>query len=134
MASAPASPSRLALWGPVVAYMALTFVLSAMPSPPSPAGVSDKLEHFVFYGGLALVTLRATARGRIDGLTPLALVLAWVITTGYGVTDEMHQAFVPQRTPDVADVAADALGATVALIAAAASGIILRSRRAAGGR
>lgn len=123
-----AAPSRLSLWGPVAAYMALIFALSAMSSPPSPGPINDKVLHFGFYGGLAAVTLRATTGGRLAGLTPPSAVLAWAIATAYGATDEFHQHFVPSRTADLADLAADSLGAAMAVGVLGASGIIMRSR------
>lgn len=131
-AAAATSPSTLSLWGPVAAGMALVFGLSSMSSPPVPPNVWDKLLHAGAYGGLALVTLRATAGGRLAGLTGRALLLAWAITTAYGASDEVHQSFVPQRSADLFDVVADGVGAAVALGAAQAAGIILRSRVAAG--
>lgn len=123
-------PSAVSLWAPVVAYMAIVFGLSAMSSPPSPVHVNDKIEHFVFYGGLALVALRATAGGRLIGVTPAALVAAWAIASVYGVTDEFHQWFVPGRSAEVADWIADTLGAATALGLAMQGAILLRSRRA----
>ena len=123
-----AAPSRLSLWGPVVAYMALIFALSAMSSPPSPGPINDKVLHFGFYGGLAAVTLRATSGGRLTGITWTVIAAAWAIATAYGATDEFHQAFVPHRSADLADLVADSLGAAVAVGALGASGIIARSR------
>lgn len=125
-----ARPSALSLWAPVVAYMSLVFTLSAMPSPPSPVQVNDKVEHFVFYGGLALVALRATAGGRVSGVTRRALLAAWAIATIYGATDEFHQWFVPGRSAEVADWIADTLGAATAMAVAMQGAILLRSRRA----
>lgn len=120
MTRAPAAPadSPILLWAPVVAYMALIFGLSAMSNPPAPPQVSDKTEHFAAYAGLALVTLRAVAGGRLRSVRWSAVVIAWTIAATYGVSDEFHQSFVPGRTPDIADVAADALGAAVALLGA----------------
>lgn len=125
-----AAPSRLSLWAPVGACMALIFWLSSMSSPPSPGPINDKVLHFAAYGGLATLCLRATSGGRLAGLTWRAALLAWFIATGYGVTDEFHQRFVPYRTADVADLVADALGAAVAVGGFGASGIIARSRGA----
>jgi VanZ family protein len=130
-AGAP-SPSMLSLWAPVAAYMALIFGLSSMSSPPAPPNVWDKLLHAGAYGALALVTLRATAGGRLVGITGRAVVAAWAITTLYGLSDEVHQWFVPQRSAEGLDIVADALGAAVALGAAQVAGIILRSRAPAG--
>lgn len=122
-------PSAFSLWAPVVAYMSLVFLLSSMSAPPSPVKVNDKVEHFVFYGGLALVALRATAGGRLAGVSAATALAAWGIAAGYGATDEFHQWFVPGRSAEVADWLADALGAAVAMGAAMQGAILLRSRR-----
>ncbi len=62
---------------------------------------ADKVGHAAAYAVLgALLTL---ATGRVW----LALLLA----TLFGVTDEIHQYFVPGRQADVFDVVADAVGA-----------------------
>lgn len=121
---------RVGLWGPVVAYMAIIFAVSAMSAPPSPVAVGDKVEHFVAYAAMGALLLRATSGGRLDGLTVMSALAAWVIATLYGVSDEYHQSFVPGRSPDVNDVAADSLGAALAVVALWASGIIARSRGA----
>jgi VanZ family protein len=123
-----AAPSRLSLWAPVVACMALIFGLSSMSSPPTPGAVSDKLLHFAAYGGLAALCLRATCGGRLVGLSPRTLLLAWALATAYGATDEFHQRFVPHRSAELADLAADGAGAAVAVSVLGAFGIIARSR------
>lgn len=116
----------LSLWLPVIAYMAAIFYMSSLSSPPTPDEVSDKTLHFVAYGGLTLVVLRAVAGGRWAGVTLRALVICWLITTAYGFTDEFHQRYTEGRTPDFADVGADALGAAITAGAAGAWGIIRR--------
>jgi VanZ family protein len=73
-----------------------------------PAG-SDKVAHAFGYAVLGALLARATGRPRV------AIVLA----TLYGASDEFHQAFVPGRTPDVLDLAADLLGAAVGAAAVA---------------
>lgn len=122
------------LWGPVAGAMAVIFTLSAMSAPPQPVQVSDKTEHFVGYGVLGAVTLRATAGGALSGLSGGAAAAAWTIATLYGASDEFHQSFVPGRTPDLYDLLADATGAAGAIGALWASGIIVRSRRPSGVR
>ncbi|MEW6319988.1 MAG: VanZ family protein [Acidobacteriota bacterium] len=114
------------LWLPVVAYMAAIFYVSSLSEPPAPEQVSDKQLHFWVYGGLALVTLRALARGGWAGVGAATLAGAWLIAAGYGVTDEWHQTFTPGRSPEWADVAYDAAGAGAALIAAGTWSIIRR--------
>jgi VanZ family protein len=46
------------------------------------------------------------------------VLLTIVCATAYGVSDEFHQRFVPGRTADVRDVAADAIGASAAALGA----------------
>lgn len=124
----PAPLSRVVLWGPVVAYMALIFALSARSVLPSPLGLNDKVVHFAFYGGLATLALRATAGGRLAGLSMRAMLAAWAIASVYGASDEFHQSFVPGRSADPWDLLADAAGAALAVVVFGASGIIARSR------
>ncbi len=40
-----------------------------------------------------------------------AIAIASILASFYGITDELHQAFVPMRTPDVTDWGLDTLGA-----------------------
>jgi VanZ family protein len=44
-------------------------------------------------------------------MTPTRILLAAALGTLYGVSDEIHQHFVPPRTPDILDVVADSIGA-----------------------
>ena len=113
--------ARLFLWAPVVAYMAVIFWLSSMPHPPDPPGalssLSDKSLHSLVYGGLALLIGRALAGGWLRPATFGTCLLAALLTTGYGVTDEVHQHFVPPRQMEALDLAADAAGALIAALA-----------------
>lgn len=117
----------LSLWAPVAAYMAGLFALSAQPVLPDPTSSPDWLQHGLAYAGLAVVSLRALAGGRWSRVTRGTLVAAWLIAALYGVSDEFHQSFVPERTSDIRDVIADAAGAALGLAAAWAWGIIRRS-------
>jgi VanZ family protein len=105
---------RLLLWGLVVAHMALIFTASASSDPGLPGNVSDKLVHLAAYGVLAALVLNALASGTLDGYTVPRALLAIAIAVLYGVSDELHQSFVPGRTPDARDVLADAAGAVIA--------------------
>jgi VanZ family protein len=106
----------LYLWLPVVAYMAGLFYLSSLSNLPSVPGgfITDKHEHFSFYGILAALTLRALAKGQRRNVTLLTVLGAILISSAYGVSDEFHQRFVPGREYDVLDMTADAIGSAVA--------------------
>ena len=111
------------LWGPVVAYMALIFVLSAQPQPPLPTQLTDKQGHSIGYFGLAVTVSRALAGGLATGAT-LPAAATWTIAGAYAATDEWHQSFVPGRSADVHDWYADAIGAFLGAGACWAWGII----------
>ncbi len=117
----------LVLWGPVVAYMAALFFVSSLSDVPGPpSGFSDKHEHFVFYAVLGALALRALAGGRWQGVTIRTLLGAILIAAAYGVSDEVHQWFVPGRDADPLDAVADTAGAATAAAAAWAWSIIRR--------
>ena len=100
------------LWGPVVVVMALIFSASSMSDPGAPpGGLSDKAAHFAAYAALGAALIRALAGGRSAAMTPRRVLLAIALATLYGLSDEIHQSFVPERTPDVMDLTADAVGA-----------------------
>ena len=122
----------LSLWGPVVAAMAAIFLVSSIPDPPSPPGLSDKTGHFLAYAGLGSLAVRAASGASVAGVTGGAVGAAWAIATLYGAFDEVHQGFVPRRTRDVRDWLADAMGAATAVVTIWLSAILLRSRRARG--
>jgi VanZ family protein len=122
----------IALWGPVLLVMALIFTASSMSDPGTPpGGLSDKGAHLVAYGALGASLVRALSGNRSAGMTVRRILLAAVLATLYGVTDELHQSFVPQRTPDVLDLAADASGglAGSAALAAAAKLVAVAAAR-----
>ena len=106
--------SILSLWAPVIIQMAIIFGASSLSDPgPLPGGMSDKGGHLIGYVILSVLLLRALSRGRIAGVTWRTALLAILGSTLYGVSDELHQSFVPGRTPDVYDVMADAAGGCV---------------------
>ena len=109
--------------------MAAIFVFSSFHALPSaPGGLSDKHVHFLAYASLAALCCRALVRGRYARLGVVQLWQAWAIATAYGLTDEWHQAFVPGRSSEALDLAADALGALVAVIACGIIGRFTRRR------
>ena len=76
----------------------------------APAG-SDKVAHVAAYAVLALLFRCALGPGwRSAGIVTFVAAL---IAAGYGVIDEIHQSFVPGRTPSVTDAVADAVGAAL---------------------
>ena len=106
-------PAVVKLWGPVAAYMAFIFLVSAQPQPPLPSQISDKQGHSIGYMGLAVTVGRALAGGLGRGASLPTAAAAWGIASAYGATDEWHQSFVPGRSSDIHDWYADSAGALI---------------------
>lgn len=98
-------------WVVTLAYASVIFYLSSRPWGGIPLFPhADKIIHLAIYFGLSALcvwSLRATALKWRSAIFPMAFVLA----TLYGVTDEVHQLFVPGRSCSVADLAFDGVGA-----------------------
>jgi VanZ family protein len=128
-ASAPRPLVRVTLaWAPALAYMALIWWLSSVPiTLPLPSiPWRDKLAHAIEYFVLGLLVARAV-RGTWPLLaTARGLLLAALITAAWGYVDEVHQAFVPGRDANAADLLADTIGALLAALLYAA---VLRFRQ-----
>ena len=107
----------LALWGPVAAYAGLLFWLSSRSTLPAFVGNAwDKVLHTGAWTVLTALLLRALLGGW-SALRVRPAILAVVLAVGYGVTDEIHQMFVPGRFPSVGDALADLAGSLTALAA-----------------
>jgi VanZ family protein len=106
---------RLRVWLPVVAWAALIFALSSIPSLSSGLGVWDlvlrKAAHVTEYAILGALLVRAVGRE----------LPAFGIGVAYAITDEIHQTFVAGRHGSPLDVLIDAGGIAlgIALFAAA---------------
>jgi VanZ family protein len=125
----PSLISRLWLWGPVGAQMAVIFVASSVPDLGAlPGGTPDWAGHGAGYAVLGALLLRALSGGRLAGVTPVAVLTAIVGASLYGVTDEWHQSFVRGRSPGLGDLAADAAGAALAVVAGWAWARLTRPR------
>jgi VanZ family protein len=106
-------------WIITVAYCAGIWLLSSQPDPtpidlPIDIPGLDKAGHLLLYGGLAaVVSLGMRRSGR--AVTPWSQSFVPILfATAYGLTDEIHQLFVPLREFDLADLFADTAGAALA--------------------
>jgi VanZ family protein len=104
-------------WAAVASWMGLIFYLSAQPRlprvlPPGLPQIQDVIGHFTVYAVLAALLWWALQGAGVRH--PLLWALA--VTVLYSFTDEFHQSFVPNRHPDVFDLATDFVGAVTALL------------------
>jgi len=101
-----------AYWFPILVYCLVIFVQSSYPSPD--IGLhwpfKDKVLHFTAYALLGALFLRAFYTTRIKHHLKLIIILSVLLSSLYGISDEIHQSFVPFRTADAMDALADILG------------------------
>ena len=112
-------------WTLTGVWAGVIFFFSSLPGSTVSTPIPDYIPHFIEYAvfaGLVLAALWATKKELPAG----RLGLWAIILTGlYAVTDELHQAFIPGRTPDIRDWAVD-VGAAVVVAAVV---YVFRARR-----
>ena len=91
-------------------YMGLIFYLSSSPLPMTfyPFSFFDKLVHIIEYGILASLIYLSLRDIKVS--KNHLFILAFTISFLYGVSDEIHQYFVPLRQFDYLDIVADGMG------------------------
>ena len=102
------------LWLPALGVMAVIVVLSHQSGlhvtedvdVERPIRVSGHLLAYAALGGLLLLAITRLDRPRLG-----QALLAWVLAVAFGLSDEFHQSFVPDRNGRLDDVFVDALGA-----------------------
>ena len=106
--------------------MAMLFGFSSLSTLPTPPGRFSFYDvHVGAYAGLGVLAARALGKGVRD-VSWRHVAGAVLISSLYGVSDEYHQIFVPGRSFDVLDMAADAFGSIVGAGAVGAWSIINR--------
>ena len=106
-------------WLPLVAYCVLIYIQSSYPSPqrlPS-FEFSDKLMHFGAYAVMGVLFYRAYQTLPVKSNIHLIVWLSMISASLYGISDEIHQSFVPYRDGSIGDVIADVLGAVCGVYA-----------------
>jgi VanZ family protein len=111
-------------WLPAIIWMAAIFYLSHQTGEELgsllplfqiilPAISDFNWGHFIAYFILALTVYYALGRRWPTYWGKLLVIL---ICAAYGVTDEIHQHFVPGRMPDFLDLRNDVIGAAIAMM------------------
>lgn len=104
-------------WVPVYVYLILIFVISSISFSPLEVGVGDGRKisvnpwlHIGEYALLGFLFYRAFINSDKVFLKKYSFVLAIVFAIAYGITDELHQLFVPGRLCSFKDVICDGVG------------------------
>ena len=98
---------------PVIALCAFIFWQSSFPGiisqPLFP--YDDKVMHFGIYAFLALLVARAVQKEKPLWSPGKIKIITILFVSLFGLSDEIHQAFVPERFASVLDFLADCAGA-----------------------
>jgi VanZ family protein len=103
---------------PPFVWALLIFISSSIPGtelPPLDVWSADKFLHSFVYGALAFLSGRAFIHyGSVKnkGLNGL-IIRSALLCLLYGISDEFHQTFVPNRFASVYDLLADGFGIVV---------------------
>lgn len=100
-------------WAPAILWALLIFYLSSVPglqvtSEPVGNFLTRKAAHLGEYTILFLLIFRAQDYQKV--------VRAIFLTAIYGVSDELHQSFVPTREAKLTDVLFDLAGAIIGVL------------------
>lgn len=104
-------------------YCGIIFLMSSKSAPPTsdweifsfPA--SDKIAHALLYAGLATIVSFGLWRSN-DTIRPaLHFGIPVIFSVFYGLSDEIHQVYVAERSFELMDLLADGIGATIVQVA-----------------
>jgi len=104
-------------WSITLSYMTLIFYLSSIHGDRF-AGLLrgyDKPVHLFIYTFLAFLLYRSFNK---TGVKRHLLLLAFFFALIYGITDEIHQLYVPCRNASYGDLLADSIGALLGSLGA----------------
>ena len=112
-------------WLPPIGYMMAIFLVSSLSNPQIGGETPDYVLHAMEYFLLALLLIRLLLSGpvRQSGIEKVmawhqACLLGMAVAMLYGISDEIHQYFIPGRHSSLSDVMADFFGAVMAYGAA----------------
>lgn len=105
---------------PAIFWAILIFFLSSIPGDLIPLpniNQFDKILHLIIFFFFGLLIYRAFNLFWTATSFSLSRAIFTLLTvTVYGILDEIHQKFVPGRTPDIWDATADTTGGILAIL------------------
>lgn len=115
-----ANPKFLKYWIPVLIYATIIFINSSMSPHPlleeSEIPLLDKALHLLSYAVLGYLLSRALLNYGYNITQRQLFLMAVLLGTLYGISDEVHQYFVPERMAEVADVVFDFFGSAIGAV------------------
>lgn len=109
------------LYIPLGLYWLLILILTSIPGSHIPKlfGISDKIKHIGAYLGLSfLLTFALFLQKKYKNISKHSYIFALLVTSIYGLFDEVHQIFIPGRSFDWWDLVADVVGSSIGILIA----------------
>ena len=102
----------LTRWLPLMIFCLAIYIQSSYPSPEEipTFTFADKILHFGAYGLLGVLFFRAYETLPLKANKTLLIFMSIGSATLYGISDEVHQYFVPLRQADMMDAVANTVG------------------------
>ena len=104
-------------WFPIIVYCLLIYYQSSIPAPENMPDIPylDKMLHLGVYALLGALFLRALRTLKMKNTLAL-MILSMALASLYGMSDELHQYFVPARNAELMDILADMLGSILGVL------------------
>ncbi len=105
-------------WLPVYVYAGLIFYFSSLSTiPPLIIEIIPEtlIWHMIEYAIFSILLFRAFINSKNTKFRENAIHLSIIIAILYGITDEIHQYFVPGRISSFFDIIANSLGSGIIL-------------------
>ena len=100
-------------WLPPLLYMSFIVFLSSLSKPTGNLSLfkgADKIAHFFEYMILSILVTRAVNLTFSFKKKSYGILLVLSITLLFGISDEIHQYFVPNRSMELGDIISDLIG------------------------
>jgi len=104
---------------PAILVMIALFMLSTLPGNDpflNSIHLGDKIEHFIAYFVLGITFCIWIPSKKWFAKPIIYGIFVVILCTLFGISDEYHQTFVPGRSADLCDLAADFAGGVVAVL------------------
>lgn len=110
--SALIMPKKIKLWSPVILSMGIIFYTSSIPGKeiPSLFNNQDIVYHILVFLILAYFFARALKNTMAQLSIRKVIIFTLIFGIMYGISDEFHQSFVPNRSVSAYDVFIDGVG------------------------
>lgn len=106
-------------WLPVIIWAIVIFTVSSLSTFPKQVEQLlsfDELAHAAEYAIFGFLLARAFANSKKENLKNNFRFFAIICAIIYGISDELHQYFIPLRTMSIIDLIYDCIGAAVGQI------------------